>query len=351
MQDIVSIGLLGTGVGRFLHLPGYLSVPNAVLKAIFSTNNLEAKNASDIYEIPAVYTNWRRLIEKSDIDLVDIALPPFLHYPVAMTAMQRGCHILCEKPMAVNLEQANNMLQAAENTSVIHMINHQLRFNKKYNLVKSIIDEGQIGKIYHVIWSNISNFRSNGEMPWNWWSDEKAGGGNLLTSASHVVDTMRWMFGEIGAVSGQLGTWIKKRPTNSGIRRTVTSDDQYSLLLETESGVLISNFVSAMGKHDLGNNIEIIGSEGTMILDKQGVLMLGKKGKAIHKLSNKNIQSINSKDDWTESFVDLARELTGAIIENRSLNSGATFYDGFHTQKVLDSLKKSWKERRWIFIE
>lgn len=348
MQNIVRVGLLGTGVGRYLHLPGYKNAQNVVVKAIYSKNSLEAKSVADVFGIPAIYTSWKKLIDKSDIDLVDIALPPFLHYPAAMAAIERGCHILCEKPMAVNLEQAKNMLLAAEKRPVIHMINHQLRFNNKYNLVKSIIDEGQIGKIFHVRWSNISNYRSNSEKPWDWWSDEKAGGGNLLTSASHVVDTMRWMFGEIKAVSGQLGTWIKKRPVISGARKMVTSDDQYCILLETETGVLISNFVSAMGQHDLGNNIEIIGSEGTLILDNQGEIVLGRKGETMRVLRNNNL--IN-KDDWTESFVGLVDELAGAIIENRPLVSGSTFRDGFCTQKVLDSIKRSWKERRWIFIE
>lgn len=354
VDDIVRIGVLGTGIGRYVHLPAFHHTPGAQVVAVYSTPLAAALETSKHFGVPYVYDNWEQMLDEQKLDLVDIALPPFLHYPVAMAALERGCNVLCEKPLSVTLEEAKQMLLAAETCGVVHIVDHQLRFSPTYNRVKLLIAEGYVGKVYHVRWSGISSFRADSKQPWIWWSDVTAGGGNLLASASHIIDTMRWMLGEVRAVSGQLTTWVKERPIpETGDIRSVTSDDQYSLLLEMKCGTLVWNFFSAVGQHPTGTHFELIGSDGSLIITSDEELWAARAGEPLRKIDitdpNSKLEGVPS-DIWGASFVGLACELIAAIREHRAPHAGATFYDGMRTQEILDAARRSWLERRWIEV-
>src|SRR5688572_10392412 len=123
----VRVAVLGTGWGRMGHLPGFQQVPEAEVEAVFSQPLAEAQAAAEAFQVPAAYDDWSVLLADAQPDLVTVALPPFLHRPAVLDGLRAGCHVLCDKPMALNAAEANEMLQAAKAAGVIHMVDHQLR--------------------------------------------------------------------------------------------------------------------------------------------------------------------------------------------------------------------------------
>lgn len=354
MKNRVRIGVLGTGFARYGHLPGFRHTPGAEVVAIYSTPLADAQAAAADFGIAHAYDNWAKMLADVPLDLVTIGLPPFLHYPATMAALAAGCHVVCEKPMALNSQEARAMLTAAEQAGVIHMVDHQLRFNPTYRRAKQLIDDGFIGRVQHLHWHNVTTFRANPAGPWTWWSDSERGGGNLLSGACHAVDLIRWLCGEVRAVSGQLKTFVtERRVPDTGEVRPVTSDDQYSIVLELESGALAWCFTSSVARHPLGLSLQIIGSEGTLLIKEEQYLWGGRAGEALVELTvpdpNAELEGV-AEHIWGISFVSLARELVSAIREGRAPRDGATFRDGLRTQAVLDAARQSWTERRWVEV-
>jgi len=266
MQEKVRIGVLGTGWGRQAHLPGYRHVPGAEVVAVFSIPLVEAQETASQFGIPHVHDDWSKMLAEVELDLVSVVLPHWLHYPATMAALEAGSHVLCEKVMALDLDQAREMLAEAEARNVRHMVGHQLRFNPTFRHIRELIETGFVGTVHHVQIYSINNFRSLS--PWTWRNDLKAGGGNLLVGASHFVDMILWLFGDVEAVSAQLATWIKERPDpDSGETRVVTSDDQYSITMQLTNGTNAHLLSSSAAQHSIGLRLEIIGNDGTLILD------------------------------------------------------------------------------------
>lgn len=323
--------------------------------AVYSTPIEEARSAAAEYDISDAYGSWEQMLDEVDMDLVTVALPPFLHFPVVMAALERGCSVLCEKPMALDPGEAREMLAEAEARGAVHLVDHELRFSPTYQHLKGILEAEKLGEIRHVRWHNINSFRADRDQPWSWWSDVEAGGGNLMAGASHGVDLMRWLFGPVMSVSAQLATWIPERmDTRHGKMRAVTSDDQYSLLLEMEQGTMAWLFGSSVARHQLGMKMEIVGAEGTVLLDEDDRLWMAETGRPFEEYTQPDpyadLEGV-PEHIWGRSFVGLARELVSAVKDGRSPDHGATFQDGLRTQMVLAAATRSWEDRSWKEVE
>ena len=123
--------------------------------------------------------NWRETVSRDDVDLVCITPPPVLHHEMTMFAIEHGKHILCEKPMAMNVAQAEEMTAAAEKAKAIALIDHELRFLPGRRKAYAMLREGAIGKVRHAKYNFRAAYRGNPELPWNWWSDIEQGGGRV----------------------------------------------------------------------------------------------------------------------------------------------------------------------------
>ena len=151
-----------------------------------------------------MYDDWEAMLAAHDFDLVCIATPTFLHAPQTLAAIEAGAHVLCDKPTAMNADEAARMLEAAETAGRIHMIDHELRFNPNRMRIAELIADGSLGEIRHVDITNVGSTWANpASRPQNdWWSLAEKGGGRLGANGSHQVDLLRWWLGEVAWVSG-----------------------------------------------------------------------------------------------------------------------------------------------------
>lgn len=355
---VIRVGTIGASFARAAYLPALRTIDDVELVAIASARQSSAQAAADEFGIAHVYDDWQRLIGEHELDLVCIATPTVHHAPMTLAALRAGAHVLCEKPMAMNQAESADMLATAESLNKVHIIGHELRFNPNRRKIKSLIESGAIGGVRH---ANIVGISASMGDPasrpaGDWWSLEAMGGGRLGANGSHQIDLLRFWLGDIGAISGQIATMVPDRMDKAtGAAWRATADDQFSFTAEMRNGTLCSVFVSGAARHGTGNQTQIFGSEGTIMLDNADEkLLVARAGDDYEDMSlddpNAQLPGVNA-GIWNVSFVALMRELTAAIREGRPLAWGATFADGHHCQLAMDAIKRSTVERRWVTLD
>ena len=189
MSDIVRIGIIGAGFARTTQIPAFKNCEGARIVAIASAHREHAEEVAREFDIPHVEDG---VINRDDVDLVSIATPVVTHCEMTLAALDRGKHVLCEKPMAMNGDEARHMKERAQEAAVLALIDHELRFLPGRLKMRELLQAGDIGKIKHVKLTFRSDSRADFTRPWNWWSDIKQGGGTLGAIGSHVLDGFRW---------------------------------------------------------------------------------------------------------------------------------------------------------------
>src|SRR5258708_7038955 len=214
------VGIIGTGWGARRKVPAFREAGLEVVAIAGHNAERTRKIAGELDVEP--FDDWRKLIA-SNVDLVTIVTPPSEHLEMATSALDAGKHVLCEKPTALNADQADQLLAAAwKHPKQISLIDHELRFLPSFRAARERI--GELGGIRYAEVRYASPSRGDRSRAWNWWSDAEQGGGIWGAVGSHFVDTLRFLGMEIEAVQATLRTIIDVRPFENGTR-PVTSDD------------------------------------------------------------------------------------------------------------------------------
>ncbi|MFT3973715.1 MAG: Gfo/Idh/MocA family oxidoreductase [Amaricoccus sp.] len=351
----MKIGIVGASFARAAYLPALRHVEGAEVVALASSRIESARSAAEEFGIPAAYDDWQAMLDKHQLDLVLIATPTDLHAPITLAALERGAHVLCEKPTAMDAGEAKGMLDKANALGRVGMIDHELRFNPNRQRVAEMIASGELGDIRHV---NIANIGASWANPasrpkGDWWSLAEQGGGRLGANGSHQVDMLRWWLGPVRSVVGQALTVLPDRlDKKTGEAWTATADDLAYFTMEMASGALAQVFMSGVAANNIGNLTQVFGSKGTITLDNDNErLMYAKAGEGFSDITvedpNAALPGLN-KGVWNVSVVAALRELTSAIRGGRGLERGATFEDGLKNQQVLDAVKRSTQSRSWV---
>jgi predicted dehydrogenase len=352
----VRIGIIGTGFGRSAQVPGFRACEGAEVVALCGSRRDRTEALARELGVPLALTDYRKLLARDDVDLVSVVTPPYLHHSMTLAALAAGKHVLCEKPMAMDVGQAREMLERAEAAGRLHLIDHELRFNPTRGRLKELLDGGFLGRVHHAAIQISTDFRADPvARTWDWWSERDRGGGSLGATASHQIDLLRWWLGDFRAVAGDLGTAVARRKAaDSDAFREVTSDDHCALFAELESGAKAYLFITSVARHPLGTRTEIHGEKGTLLLDADDRLWgrrAGESSPSEYTVPDplRELAGIE-KNVWAVSFVSLARHLVECIRAQKPLERGATFEDGLRCQAVLDSIRKSAAERRWVGV-
>ncbi|CAN5429862.1 Gfo/Idh/MocA family oxidoreductase [soil metagenome] len=351
VKDKVGIGIIGTGFARRVQIPAFLMCDGAWIASIASGSAENAKAAADEYDIKHATTDWRETVTNPDVDLVCITTPPNLHRDMTLFALEHNKHVLCEKPMAMNLAEAEEMAAAARPKPLLALIDHELRFQNGRQIAYRMLREGAIGKIRHSKAIFSAPQRGNPNIPWNWWSDEAAGGGAMGAINSHIIDSFNWMLGtRISSVFCQLQSQIKVRPDASGKMIPVTTDDEANMLLRfedseltTDATGLVSVSMTEVPKYQ--NRFEIFGTDGALRIDHRGDLFIAKAGiDGWQEVDARLGYLIPGYPDtgFPRGFVEFAPKIVEAIREGRTeIADAATFEDGVEVQRIIDASRES----------
>ena len=245
------IGLIGCGFMGRTHSNGYKRVGDffdleyrPVLQAACARNEGAARAFAARWGYASVETDWRKLVERDDIDAVDICTPNNTHAPIALAAAKAGKMILCEKPLAMDLVEGQTMVDAIEAAGVPNTVWYNYRRAPAVTLAKRFIDEGRLGRIFHYRANFLQDWTISADLPQGgaglWRLDSAAAGsgvtGDLL---AHCIDTALWLNGSITTVTAMTETFIKERThTETGAVQPVKIDDACAFLCRFENGSL-----------------------------------------------------------------------------------------------------------------
>jgi len=225
--------------------------------------------------------DWKKVVERKDIDIIDICTPTYLHKDIVLAAARNGKQIFCEKPIALNFAEASEMYAAAEKAGVLHYLNHNYRRTPAIAYARQLIEAGKIGQIFHWRGAYLQDWITDPSFPLTWHLQKKyAGAGPHYDLNSHSVDLARYLVGEVKAVSAMMKTFVTERPlpgqgagtfksgTAASEKGAVTVDDAAFMVAEFENGALgafeASRFAS--GRKNF-NYFEIYGSKGSLAFD------------------------------------------------------------------------------------
>lgn len=357
----IGIGIIGTGFARTTQIPGFRDCMSARVVAIASRQPERAADVAKEFNIPNVAADWREVVSRDDVSLVSIVTPPVTHMEMTLAALEQGKAVLCEKPMAMNAEEAKRMAERAREAGVLALIDHELRFLKSRRTMRLMLASGAIGMVRHCNYSFRSDYRGVLDRPWDWWSDETMGGGTLGAIGSHVIDSFRFMLGaEIASVSCMLSSHIAERPDKaSGAMRQVTSDDEAKLQFRFADSKLTKNTtgaaaLSVVESGSYENRLEIYGSTGALMVEETGELWHSPAGSGAWKpvkVHQDPVAPGMRPASWSRGFAAFSCEIVEALREGRTTVAGAaTFDDGYQVQIVLDAARESNRSRCWVDV-
>jgi len=251
-KKTLNIGLIGGGFMGRTHSNGYRRVPNffpdleytPVLKAVCFRNETKAKAFAEQWGYESVETDWRKMIERDDIDAIDICTPNDTHAEIAIAAANAGKMVLCEKPLARDLAESQGMVDAIENAGVKNTVWYNYRRIPAVTLAKQIIDSGKLGKIYHYRANFLQDWTINENLPQGgeglWRMDAAVSGSGVVGDLlSHCIDTAIWLNGGIKDVSAMTETFVKERMHQlTGKVEKVSIDDACSFFCHFNNGSL-----------------------------------------------------------------------------------------------------------------
>ena len=339
------IGIIGAGFARRVQLPGLRLVPGVKPVAIASRQRTNAEAVAREFEIPIVLDDGVALARSPDVDLVIISSTPPSHAEYAIAALEAGKHVLCEKPMALDVTEARRMVDAAERRRQVAWMDHELRYEPNRRKARELIRAGAIGEVRHLELTLKPYLRGDGRpqtsaAPWTWWYDRSQGGGILGAVGSHLIDLCRfWTGQEVSHVAGLVQTFVRERRDAAGAARAVTADELASGVLTLGDGVVATVTLSAVAYHGAGHLAQITGSEGTLLLTGETKLEIGKPGGPLEDISASDdlVGQTTVNNMWARSFVRLMRDLAGVVTGREPDGEAAGFRDGWQIQRVLDA--------------
>lgn len=279
---------------------------------------------------------------------------------ITIAALDHRKAVLCEKPMALDATEARRMVEKAKATGVLALIDHELRFLNSRRVMRGMLQSGAIGSVRHCNYVFRSDYRSIAR-PWDWWSDEKMGGGALGAIGSHVVDSFRWaLSAEVTKVLGMLTTHIKQRSDKTtGGMRAVTTDDEAKLLFHFSDGPHTEGATGAAsisvvesGKYE--NRLEIYGTKGALMVEETGELWLSPTGASAWRpvqVEQDHMAQGMREGSWSRGFTAFAIAICEAMRAGKTtVKDAASFEDGYRVQLALDAIRASHESGCWVTV-
>ncbi len=377
MIESLNLGLIGYGFMGRAHSNAYhkanrfFKLPfRPVLKAVCARDASKVQAFADNWGYESVETDWRKLIDRKDIDIIDICAPNNLHHDIALAAAQAGKMILCEKPLAMDSQEGAEMVAAVERAGVANMVWYNYRRVPAVTLAKQLIDEGRLGRIFHYRAVFLQDWTISADLPQGgtglWRLDVAAAGsgvtGDLL---AHCIDTAIWLNGRVDRVSAMTETFVKKRMHSlTGKVEPVGIDDACAFLARFENGSLaVFESTRYARGHKALYTLEINGEKASIQWDLHDLHRLSyfdhrdegilRGWRSIHVTDGEHPYMSKwwvpgLQIGYEHSFVHQVADFIEGLAQNKPARP--TFQDALETQKVCDAVLQSGQSGQWVKV-
>ena len=375
----IRIGLVGGGFMAKAHSNAYHTIPyiynneSYVPELVMAAASTAEKAAAvaERFGFSRSCAGYREIVESGDIDVVDICVSDALHKEIALEAVKNGKHILCEKPMALNSNDALEMLQAAKNAGVKAMCGFNYRFVSAVVLARNLIKSGKMGKVYHFNGCYLQDGAYAEDTPFEKLSFAQGpkGSGASLAIGCHLIDMARFIVGEITEVSGMMPTYNPYRNSQKGRVKIDKEEDMLAMVKfnNDATGLLRASVVSAGRKNRLA--WEVSCSLGSLVFDLENLnnLDVFYRESPMQEISGFTRINVTQADrshpfmdvwwprghivGWEHAHINEIAHFLHCIAHNEDLEPmGASFEDGYKSILIIDSLKKAAAEKKTVSV-
>jgi predicted dehydrogenase len=373
----LNIGLVGYGFMGRTHSNAYRQVSQyfdlahkPVLKAVCARDEAKVKAFAANWGYESIETDWRKLVERRDIDAVDICTPNNLHKEIALAAAKAGKMILCEKPLSMNTAEGEEMCRAVEAAKVPNIVWYNYRRVPAVTFAKQLIDEGRLGRIFHYRAQFLQDWTISADLPQGgaalWRLDAAAAGsgvtGDLL---AHCIDTALWLNGSMDSVSAMTETFVKERKhTLTGKVEKVGIDDACAFLARFKNGSLATFESTRYARgHKALYTLEVNGEKASLKWDLHDLHRLQwfdyrnegtlRGWSSIHVTDGehpymKHWWVPGLQIGYEHTFIHQVADFLAGLESGQP--AGPTFRDALETQKVCDAVLASAKSGAWTKV-
>lgn len=367
----LGVGMIGYGFMGKMHTYSYASLPFIYNPRAARVRLVGVCAASEASRALAVETagyefssaDYHDLLDRDDIQVINVCTPNYLHYEQSMAALEAGKHVYCDKPLAMNAQQAADMADLAREKGLTCQVTFHNRFCPAIMRAKEMVDEGFLGDVVSFRSVYLHSGYTNPNRPISWRMQyEKSGGGALADLGSHAIDLLRYLIGDFSRVSARLETYIKERPITAGSTEVVpvTVDDLALLTLETASGAIGTVEASRLATGTVDDlRFEIHGTHGAISFDlmspnwlmayddtRKGGVYGGDKGwQRVETVQNypkpAALPGGKAPVGWIRFHIDSIHSFISNVVESRP--GCPSFDDGLAVQRVIDAAAESSK--------
>ncbi len=339
MEKPIKIAIAGGGYGAKVALPVYAELDEFEPVGVWSRRPERARELAEEAGVGLGTANVDELLSAPGLEAVHVATPVASHVEFAVAAAERGLHVLCEKPLADNLEGAHRIVAAIRSAGVVGLVDYELRMKQTR---RRVIERARevVGRPRMVSVSLVQSDHADPDSrPYTWVHDARLGGGRLQGYGVHDLDLLLEVFPDIDAVAAATEVSVPVREADDGELQPVTAEDAYALLLRFRGGGLGVVTLVATAQHGRGEVIEIHGDVGTVRLDSARRVWWGRAGE--------ELQSEGPLDNSsTEAFKRVARNFWAVIREGAAPEP--SLEEGLRVQAIFDAVRTADIERRWV---
>jgi predicted dehydrogenase len=373
----LNIAMIGYGgIGR-VHAMAYRDIPftygipaNLVnIVGVATTREETAKKAAEEINCAVWTVQYRELLERADIDLIDCCTPNHMHEEIIIAAAKTGKHIYCEKPLAMNVEQAKRMVEAVKQASVKTQLTFNFRFFPAIYRAKQLVDSGFLGRVFSFRGRYFRSSYIDPTKPLSWrLSKEISGGGALHDLGSHIIDLLYYLLGPFSSVQATLETLIKERPVKAGSSQKglVNVDDFALITAKLHDGTIGNIEVSRMGT-GVNNEclFEIYGEKGAIRFNAEDPSYLEiydvrdapspfagmrgfKKIETVGRYDGQKAPDVTMPTGFVRAHTECQYQFLKAIWEDR--DGSPNFATGLHVQEIMDAVERSSDKGQWMNV-
>jgi predicted dehydrogenase len=355
-----TVAVIGLGFGR-AHIPGFQAAGCRVV-AVCQRDQASAKAMADRYGVPQVFARWEDALERAKPEIVVIATPPHLHRAIALRAFAQGAHVLCEKPLAMTLAEAQAMVDAAARAGRVAMTGFNWRFVSAMQELNRRLRDGAVGRPFHIALRWLGGRWADEGAAATWRMDRaQAGHGAMGDMGVHQIDLVRWNFGEFRRVTAHAGIAYATRSA-PGVTRPPDAEDYCTVLGELDSGAQVTLTASRVAHGANEHTLEAYGARGAAryrcLRDSarwfEGELETAAAGGAFQRVAPRSVPPTDAGEGDAMEVIGKATiaPLAARLLE--AIRTGGTpspsLADGLRAQAVLDAVLVSLAHGGWVEV-
>ena len=347
MSGPLRIAVVGTGYAAE-HVRGFSALDDVELVGVCARRRSSAERFARTHEIPAATDSLAEVLSIPELDAVSVASPPPTHLEVVSAALERGLHVLCEKPLGANATQAQQMLELARAAGVVHAVNYDYRVVPDLTRMHDMVRDGYIGALRHgaILW--MHSYHADPDTSWTWRNDLTLAGAGVLGDLNHAIDYLRWTFGEVERVAADVRVSVPtRREPETSVSRDVDAEDVASVVAVTSEGIPVVMQLSRCATGGGQLVVEAYGADGMLRMEMPDSIARWTTSLSVRLAADLEPHALSDPTP-SNDLITTERAFVEAIRSGGRASPLCTFEDGLAAWRIVAAIYASHAGGAWL---